>query len=119
MGVVSSISRREPLGSKSPEDPRVYTYRHGHEHPLRGALRVTFFLSLALSVVCLLFPWSLSAALGAFRMRLNDLAEMAGLIIGAIGVVSAVPTSFPASGNVMWYTAPGTGAYTPTHSENR
>lgn len=44
-------------------------------------------------------------------MRLKYVAEMTGLLAGAGGVMSATPATFPASGNVMWYTSPGTSKF--------
>lgn len=119
MGVPTSLSRRELLGSKPPEDSYEDSYRTRHEHFLRGALRATFSLALLLSVAFFVSPSLSDIVFGSATMRLRYLAEMAGMFIGAGGIVSAAPSAFPTSGNVMWYTAPGVSEYTPRRQSRR
>lgn len=107
MGAPLSQSRRELLGSKFPEDPYEHPYKPRHERPFRCALRTTLSLSALLLVALYLSPSLSDIVFGTATMRLRYLAEIAGLLAGAGGVVSIVPATFPTSGNVMWYTAPG------------
>ncbi|EIM83954.1 uncharacterized protein STEHIDRAFT_123509 [Stereum hirsutum FP-91666 SS1] len=107
MGVPLSQSRRELLGSKFPEDPYEHPYKPRHERSFRCALRTILSLSALLLVALYLSPSLSDIVFGTVAMRLRYLAEIAGLLVGAGGVVSIVPTTFPTSGNVMWYTAPG------------
>lgn len=107
MGGPLSQSRRELLGGKFPEDLYEHSYKSRHEHPFRCALRTTLSLSALLSVALYLSPSLSEIVLGTATMRLRHLAEMAGLLAGVGGVLSVAPATLPASGNVMWYTAPG------------